>query len=286
MHLEFSHPPKVGLVRIALARKPGVTVGQTFGPLRATLRGHQLGDSPRYRELCGFPASGPLPLPWAFVAAAPVQKALLVNKAFPIPLMGMVHIEQLLWARRPLLPGEPLDLTVSAGAWRPARRGIHFDLDTAIHDQSGDLVWWGRTVAWSPAGPGHGEDTPRQPPPELEDPTQHTIDVPGAMGRHYGSVAGDRNPIHVHAWLARPFGFRKAIVHGMWTLGRSLAAMGEDVPVENVLMHVRFRRPVELPSQGVLSTAQHNGSLAFRWDSGDQCCMSGTVAHADGPPTP
>jgi acyl dehydratase len=286
--LDLDAPPRVPMWRLALARKPGLREGQTFGPLAARVRGLSLGDSPRYRELCALPADGPLPLLWAFLAAAPLQKALLLRPEFPVPLLGLVHVSQRVWAARPLDPAEPLELWVEAGQWRPARRGIHVELDTRYLDSDGTLVWWGRTTAWSPHGPGHGQPNPRREPPVFEDIDQQTILVPEGMGRHYGTVAGDRNPIHVHALLARPFGFKRAIVHGMWTVGRCLAALGDRLPTHGVRLRAEFLRPVELPSTGRLSLGRTADSetaegTGFVWRDGERTCLWGTVG-TGGPP--
>ncbi|WP_258038084.1 MaoC/PaaZ C-terminal domain-containing protein, partial [Streptomyces sp. SM5] len=47
--------------------------------------------------------------------------------------------------------------------------------------------------------------------------------LPGDLGRRYGAVSGDRNPIHLHPLTARLFGFPRHIAHGMWTVARCLA---------------------------------------------------------------
>ena len=49
--------------------------------------------------------------------------------------------------------------------------------------------------------------------------------APRDIGRRYGRVTGDLNPIHLSALSARLFGFRRAIAHGMWTKARALAAL-------------------------------------------------------------
>ncbi len=275
--LDLDAVPRVPMWRLALARKPGLTAGQQFGPLAVRVRGVRIGDSARYRELCNFSKGGPVPVPWAFLAAAPLQKALLLRPEFPVPLMGLVHVSQRIWAARPLGPDEELDLWVRAGAWRPARRGVHVDVDTAFLDARGAEVWWGRTTAWSPHGPGHGEPNPSRKPPVLQEPTSEDVAVPEWMGRQYGTVAGDRNPIHVHALLARPFGFQRAIVHGMWTLGRCLAALGSQLPTHSLAVRAEFLRPVELPSTGRLTQARTETGHAFVWQHGERTCLWGTV---------
>ena len=50
------------------------------------------------------------------------------------------------------------------------------------------------------------------------------------IGRRYGAVSGDRNPIHLYPLTARLFGFRRAIAHGMWTKARCLAALEGRLP--------------------------------------------------------
>ncbi|BBC35726.1 hypothetical protein SGFS_070200 [Streptomyces graminofaciens] len=65
------------------------------------------------------------------------------------------------------------------------------------------------------------------------------------VGRRYGTVSGDRNPIHLHPLAARLFGFPRAIAHGMWTVARCLAEHGTPAAV---LVRAEFRAPVPLPS--------------------------------------
>ena len=76
-----------------------------------------------------------------------------------------------------------------------------------------------------------------------------TLQLPADMGRRYAPIAQDRNPIHLYPWSARLFGFKRPIMHGMWTLGRALA---EAVPSTREAsvgeLQVRFKRPIALPS--------------------------------------
>ena len=56
--------------------------------------------------------------------------------------------------------------------------------------------------------------------------------APADIGRRYGLVSGDMNPIHLSAPSAKLFGFRQAIAHGLWTKARALAAMLPRQPIE------------------------------------------------------
>ena len=70
----------------------------------------------------------------------------------------------------------------------------------------------------------------------------------GDLGRRYAAVSGDRNPIHLHALTAKPFGFPRAIAHGMWTKARCLAALEGRLP-DAFSVDVRFRKPILLPGR-------------------------------------
>ena len=274
--LRFTAPPSVSLLRLGLRRAPGLRAGDRLPRLSARLVGARVGDDPRWRALCGYPDGGPAPLPWPFLAAAALHKALLAHPAFPLPAMGLVHLRQTLRAARPLMPDEMGDLVVEGGDWRPARRGVEFDLQTRFEVQ-GQEVWGGTTTAWSPAGPGHGEDRARPSVPEpAGDPVP--LEVPEDLGRRYARVSGDFNPIHWHAWTARPFGFRRAIIHGMWTLSRALALAGAGLgPVD-----ARFLAPVPLPSAPVLRVDPPGpGPRRLRVDLDGRPCLVATLGPTD-----
>lgn len=107
-----------------------------------------------------------------------------------------------------------------------------------------------------------------------------TLDAPEALGRRYAAIAGDLNPIHQHALLARPFGFKRAIVHGTWTLsaalGRAGLPMGDDYTLQ-----VRFSKPVFLPSRVLVATRAEGTGQAVRVTS-----LDGAVVHLSALVTP
>ena len=79
-------------------------------------------------------------------------------------------------------------------------------------------------------------------------PATATWSLAGDLGRRYGAISGDMNPIHMHSVSARLFGFRSAIAHGMWTKARCLAALEPDVP-DAFSVQVAFRKPILLPAE-------------------------------------
>src|SRR6201999_1387604 len=94
-----------------------------------------------------------------------------------------------------------------------------------------ELVWEEVSTNLKRGGGGNGAKPPGDDLPKAEDlPATATRTLAGDLGRRYGSVSGDLNPIHVHSLTARLFGFKSAIAHGMWTKARCLGALQASLP--------------------------------------------------------
>ncbi|MFJ4832867.1 MaoC family dehydratase [Streptomyces sp. NPDC088747] len=90
------------------------------------------------------------------------------------------------------------------------------------------------------------------------------------VGRRYGAVSGDRNPIHLYPLTARLFGYARPIAHGMWTVARCLAERPADS--EPLTVRAEFKAPVLLPA--TVTYAAGDGRFELRG------------AQAEGKPTP
>lgn len=210
-----------------------------------------------YRKICGFAPDNTLPGTVPQVFAVPMHIAMLTHPTFPLKPMGIVHVRQTIQVIRPIRVGEAFGLRSTLSAPRQAKRGREFDLSTEAL-VNGEVVWEGVTTILAPERqPGTAKPTGKKE--RVEEPAMR---VPGnrllqsaswslseSLGRDYTRVAGDFNPIHLHAWAARPFGFKKAIIHGMWLLGRTLADLQERLPDGPYEISMDFRRPVSLPGR-------------------------------------
>ncbi len=204
-----------------------------------------------YNAVCGFGLRDALPLTYPHVLGFPLQMKLMSGSGFPFPLPGLVHIANRITQSRPLTLDERLEITVSARDLRPHPQGTQIDVVTSV---SG--VWEGVSTYLRRAGQGSS------PSEELQRPVGSAVwRVPGDIGRRYGAVSGDRNPIHLYPLSARLFGFKQAIAHGMWTKARCLAALEGRLP-ESVTVDVRFKKPLFIPGR-VEFSARENGT---GWD--------------------
>jgi acyl dehydratase len=222
-----------------------------------------------YRDCIGIPAGRDQSLPplTLQIAAAPLHMAILADAGFPFAAMGLVHMSQHVSQTRAIADSEVLTLRAWSADARLEKRGMSFALITEA-SCAGDLVWRGETRALAPdkakrVAPASG--SPRletEPAPTGALLCEERLQVAESCGRRYAAIAGDLNPIHQHALLARPFGFRRAIVHGTWTLARALEVAG--LPrIAAWSMQAAFRRPVELPSQILVRAWAGDGQQQF-----------------------
>ncbi|WP_433399063.1 MaoC/PaaZ C-terminal domain-containing protein [Streptomyces sp. CA-146814] len=242
-----------------------------------------------YRRICGFPApeSDPLPLTYPHVLAFPLAMRLMTGRDFPLPVVGLVHTWIEIRSHRPVQPGEALEPTVYAAELTSHRRGTEVTMVTEAR-VGGELVWESRSgylsrhATKAEAGPRSeaGSKARAAQAPDL--PAVAEWRLPGDLGRRYGAVSGDRNPIHLHPLTARLFGFPRAIAHGMWTAARCLAeADGGPDGRRSELRSVRaeFRAPVLLPATVTYAADPAGSAFALRSASG-RVHLTGTVTRA------
>ncbi len=253
--LRFDKMPSVvrGFARAAVGRKSGLREGQSIPLIRAQLPGVRpdAAHLRRYREICGFSGEGVLPLTYPHALSAPLHMAVMTHSRFPLKLVGAVHLRNHIEQQRPLADDEELTLNVFVEGHRQVAKGLEFDLHTQVEDAAGETVWRGVSTNFVRGG-GHGEKSASSPLPDPENYRQ--LDewaLDAGLGRRYGLMAGDINPIHMHPLLAKLFGFPRAIVHGMWSYARCAAALAPAQSEGPVTMDVAFRRPVLLPSKVV-----------------------------------
>ncbi|MFH8691496.1 MaoC/PaaZ C-terminal domain-containing protein [Streptomyces anulatus] len=237
-----------------------------------------------YGRICGFTESGPLPLTYPHVLAFPLTMRLMTGHAFPLPVLGLVHTWIEITPHRAAAPAEPLELTVYAQKLTPHRRGTEVTMATEAR-VDGELVWESRSgylsrhrQAAQAAGP-----VTAVPPAAGGLPARAEWRLPGDLGRRYGAVSGDRNPIHLHPLTARLFGFPRAIAHGMWTVARCLAEAGDPSSIRSV--RAGFRAPVLLPATVTYAADATGNAFELRGPDGRVHLVGAVTRQTGGSPT-
>lgn len=250
--------------------RTGVTAPRT----RLVLPGLRidLGKLAAYERACGFGVGADeLPITYPHVLGFPLVMRLMSERAFPLPLLGLVHTSVSVTRRKATPATGEYELAVYVDELAPHRRGTEAVVVTEMR-AGGELVWESRstylarhrTSAGSSDGPAAAEE--RKPLPVVAEWA-----LAGDVGRRYGAASGDRNPIHLHPLTARLFGFPRAIAHGMWTVARCLAEHG--VP-QAAVVRAEFRAPVLLP--GTVSYGADGATFELR-GAGGRLHLSGEV---------
>jgi acyl dehydratase len=215
----------------------------------------------RYDRVCGFDVSDVLPPTYPHMLAFPMQLSLMTDGSFPFGAIGLVHIVNEIIQHRPIKATEELQVKVWATNLREHPRGKQFDLRSEVRS-SGELVW--EETSTNLKRGKRNDDAAKEPePPSADDlKPSATWELAGDLGRRYGSVSGDLNPIHMHPLSARLFGFPSAIAHGMWTKARCLAALSPQLP-DRFTVQAAFRKPILLPAK--VQFAEEHSATSIRF---------------------
>jgi acyl dehydratase len=216
-----------------------------------------------YARVCGYQAGHGVPLLYPQMLTFPLAMAYFASPYCPWPALGTVHLANRVRQHAAMQAGDVLRVEMRPGDLQTHEKGQIFSLKFRIFKGS-QLVWEAtqtllRMGIANPVGKPYTSAMRNTKPLSLQ--TDWMAD--GGIGRRYGRVSGDMNPIHLSVLTARLFGFRRAIAHGMWTKARALADMLPPQPLVQAEVMVEFKTPLFLPARATLwSTCLADGPLA------------------------
>lgn len=266
MNLVLDRMPDLGPLSLkalgSVRRRPGPEVelpkmsvrlaGVAFDPQRLAA----------YRDICGFDGQK-VPIPYPQVHAIGLQMHLLTQPQFPLPLVGLVHLRNRIAQQRELKPDETFDVQVALVAHRVTDKGLEFDLETTYTDGTAQTIW---TAIATVLHRARQKAAPRKAPPPGEDSRlseYRAVEAPVDIGRRYGRISGDMNPIHLYPFTAKLLGFDRHIAHGMWSLARCCALLQPALGRPPAELTVQFRQPLFLPGRAALRYGSDHDGFAF-----------------------
>jgi hypothetical protein len=229
-----------------------------------------------FRSLCGFKPGTKLPATYLQTLAMPLVLSILSNKQFPIRAIGKMHLRNQVSVLENFDLRQPINLTASIGSSFLSSRGLEWNMVfTALVDNQ--LVWSGSSTYLYNCETGMSR---REKPKLIRGDNPQEWLVPNGIGRSYGRISGDCNPIHLSSLTAKLFGFKSAIAHGMWSKTRCIAALEDQLPEAGYSVDVGFHRPLYIPS-GVkfytrqLETGQH---FSLFNDKSEKAYLTGLIS--------
>jgi hypothetical protein len=286
--LEFARAPAVWSMypKLMVSRKPALVPEGGEVPRiesRLTKVSVDRAHLKAYSEICGAAAGATLPIAYPHILATPLHLAMLGAEAFPVKVFGLVHVQNRIAMRQPLSADEPAEIRAWIEGHRESERGQEFELHTE-YVVAGEPLWDETCtfLARRRSPPGSAKTTTTRSgegAPDTAAVKSSSFRAPAGLGRRYGFISGDVNPIHMSDLTARAFGFPRAIAHGMWSLGR-LASDFEAAQFDGGCeLTVSFKLPIFMPAWLMLQRWQIENGAAFalRDAQGEKPHLTGTL---------
>lgn len=200
-----------------------------------------------------------VPLTYFYLTAQRAHLALMLEDQFPWPILGMVHVANEMEVHAPVQVNKPFELDVvikfppRAGARKRVRPQYVVNFM-----QGGECV----VSCMSTYQVGANQKSrSRSRAEKIELDGWKSISdwhLKSDLGRRYAKLSGDYNPIHLHRWLSRWFGFSRPIIHGMYSVGRIQASLEAATGQCVSQLNIGFKRPVILPMELICSSKGHH----------------------------
>ena len=209
----------------------------------------------------------------------------------PLPLGGFIHLEEEVLPVRPVRPGERVRFRMELDRVERTPRGTRLTLIARTWNPAGVLCAQSTSVILA-RGRDPRPAPPSERPPRVEETETwsevEAWDLASRAGRRYALASGDYNPIHLWGVTARPFGFRRPILHGFCTAAHVAHALirrlldGDARALRR--LQVSFRAPVLLPARIRLLTADGAPHRFRVTDAGGVVVFAeGSCSAPDGP---
>ncbi len=217
-----------------------------------------------YNRVCGFTLRDVVPSTYLHVLTFPLQMVLMTDSSFPFALMGLVHVRNRIDQLRPVRSDETISFRTRVNNLQAHDKGVTFDLvsEAFVGEEKVwiDISTYLRRQRTAASPEANAEKAPKKA--ATVPAASATWIVPSDIGRRYGAVSGDRNPIHLYAITARLLGFPQAIAHGMWSKAACLAALDGRLP-DAYSVDVQFKLPILLPAKVAFSSEPLNSGYRF-----------------------
>ena len=291
MKMQFRSSPSLWSLypRVIAARKPALVRDGTAVPrIEAELPLLRIDAAHlrAYRECVAAADTAVLPIAYPHVLASGLHLAVLSHAAFPVRLLGLVHVRNIIRQHRALTAAAGGVLRVAIEGHADTDRGQEFTLRSEWRTANGELTWeedcifLARRKRRGPAGsPGMDTDSSADAGARPAGVRTTSFQAPAGLGRSYGLLGGDLNPIHLSDLSARIFGFESAIAHGMWSLARCASDLDAAALRNSCEFTVNFKLPVFLPAWLLFEQwpQQDGAGFCLRDNEGKKPHLTGTL---------
>ena len=230
-----------------------------------------------------FDFKGALPITYFYLISQRIQTSLMVEKDFPLPIPGMIHIRTKIDQKEdPILDSlitikaEVSIINKDEGSLLPEFKETYFQNGVVIAEvKSSYLVKRKRKKG----------NRKKRVNTIIENKEQNWLAtkwrLKGSDSFSYAKLSGDFNPIHISTVFAWLFGFKRKIIHGWYVGSKVISAIEKetDMPAKGIDIH--FLNAIILPSElNFEFRLGHDRNLEFRIGDmkGDRFYVSGVLS--------
>jgi hypothetical protein len=205
-----------------------------------------------YKKLVQWSKSEIPPLfPYALLTH--LQFSIVNDKNFPFSPFGLIHKTENIHCLKPLVSGL-WEARMMIDNYKVIETGVEIDFKTELKI-NGEVHWTSVTKAFKKLKQGSKKNRE-----ESQSQSQKVLwQLPSGLGRKYGLVSLNIDPIHMFNSTAKLMGHKSAIIHGMWTVARGLSEMGSISYPMN--LKAKFLSPIYLPSNVFFVPSQNGFSI-------------------------
>jgi len=257
-----SHKPLLAADDASMPRLEFVAQGVTVS--KAQVR--------RYRRVCGMSDTNILPHAYPHVLAMPLHMHIFAHPLFPVKVLGLVHLRNVIRQYRPIAINSVIELSAACEGWRETPNGQEYDILTRAI-VNGELVWEETsTMLARRYTPGQRPRIERAVRDAEQIVSEQTGMAPVNTGRRYAWVSGDFNPIHLADRPAQWFQFKQCVAHGMWSLSRCIGLAESAFPAGAIELNAEFKLPIYLPGEFIFRSqrAAEGLDLTLTMPKGDR----------------
>lgn len=166
-----------------------------------------------------------------------------ITKVEPaLPVMGAIHIQAGYEQLDKIEAEKDYQLLTSVKSIKDGEKGLEVYVSITLFTNNWEKVWEGITMTLFAK---KSSNKLKKELPSWEDFSveKFALESSSAATRIWASITTDYNPIHLHDILAKLFGQRGQIVHGMWSMARTLAILEDKLGCCLEQAKVEWKKP-------------------------------------------
>lgn len=201
---------------------------------------------------------------FTFVATFRLIIQCISQSNIPSSLMGLIHLKSRFEINKPQNWLAPTTITISLESALETEKGKLYEVVTKLV-QAGETTiintntFLDKKRGYTPTKE-QGDNVSKKDTHSLGKPIAQ-VGLSLKTAWQYARLSGDFNPIHLHPWLAKKFGLKNVLIHGMFNAHFATNEALNHLSITNSSFEVVFNKPCFLPNQAYLK--QYGDELNF-----------------------